>query len=141
MLRKRFSLLLVVAMLLVFGSACSSGEPAVKLDDVVAKLKEAGLEAENVKDLAADDMGIAPMKFEEGKRIVVPSLGEDVGGRLFVFKKKADMEELKSYYDELGKTSAMFFSHTHAKGNVLIQMSGDMEASEFDKYKEVIDSL
>lgn len=99
------------------------------------------MEAENVKDITADDMGIAPMKFDEGKRIFVPALGEDAGGRVFVFKKKSDLNELKDYYDELGKTSAMFFSHTHANGNVLIQMTGEMEASEFEKYTKVIDEM
>ncbi|WP_068775792.1 hypothetical protein [Paenibacillus sp. FJAT-26967] len=140
MFKKSFGLLLVVAMLLVFGSACSS-EPSVKSDDVVSKFKEAGLEAENPADIVSEDMGLAPMKFKEGKRIFLPSLGEKSAGRIFIFEKQKDLEELKKHYDELGKTSAMFFSHTAAKGDVLIMMPGKMEKSNFEKYKKVIDSL
>ncbi|OMC71078.1 hypothetical protein BK126_02910 [Paenibacillus sp. FSL H7-0326] len=131
------SLVFIVGLL----AACSSGESTVKVDDVITKFKEAGLEAENATEITKDDMGMGPMRFEEGKRILVPSLGEDNGGRLFVFKDKSDLDELKSYYDEMGKSSAMLFSHTHANDHVLIQMNGDMEQAEFDKYAKVIDEL
>lgn len=134
---------LLISLLIVVGllAACSSGEPTVKVDDVVAKFKEAGLEAESPTEITKDDLGMAPMRFEEGRRILVPSLGDDNGGRVFVFKDKGDLEELKSYYDELGKSSAMLFSYTHANDHVLIQMNGDMEQAEFDKYAKVIDEL
>ena len=33
----------------------------------------------------------------------------------------------------------MLFSHTYTKGNFLLQMNGDMEDAEFNKYKEVMD--
>lgn len=134
---------LLISLVFVVGllAACSSGETTVKVDEVVSKLKEAGLEAENPTEITKDDVGMAPMRFEEGRRILVPSLGGDNGGRVFVFKDTDDLQEMKSYYDELGKSSAMLFSHTHANDHVLIQMNGDMEQAEFDKYAKVIDEL
>ncbi len=33
----------------------------------------------------------------------------------------------------------MLFSPTYAKGNFLLQINGDMEDAEFNKYKEVMD--
>lgn len=139
-MKKKMGMLLAI-MILLITAACSSGEATVKADDVISKFKAAGLESENVKDLTSKDMGMGPMKYEEAKRIFVPALGEDEGGRLFVFKKESDLEELKNYYDELGKASAMFFSYTHAKGNVLLQMTSKMEKEEFAKYQKVIDDL
>ncbi|AIQ63328.1 stress protein [Paenibacillus stellifer] len=138
---KRFGVFLIVAVFIFSGCSSNNSASSVSLDDVIAKFKAAGLEAENATDITNKTMGMAPMKFEEGKRILVPSLGEDAGGRVFVFKKTSDLEELKSYYDELGKSSAMLFSHTYVKGNVLLQMSGDMEQEQFDKYKKVMDEL
>ncbi len=78
---------------------------------------------------------------KEGKRIMVPALGEDSGGRLFEITKKEDLEKVKKYYDELGNSSPMLFSHTYAKGNFLLQMNGDMKDEEFTKYKDVMDKF
>lgn len=133
--------MLVLLVLFVIAGCSSEKESSVSTSDVIAKFKAAGLEAESVTDLESDDMGLAPMRFNEGKRIVVPSIGDDKGGRVFVFKKKSDLEELQKYYDELGKASAMTFSHTYSKENVLLQMTGEMEQAQFDKYKEVMDKL
>ncbi|RKF52653.1 hypothetical protein BCY92_06415 [Bacillus wiedmannii] len=54
-------------------------------------------------------------------------------------KKKEDLEKVKKYYDELGNSAPMLFSHTHAKGNFLLQMNGDMKDEECAKYKDVMD--
>lgn len=35
----------------------------------------------------------------------------------------------------------MLFSHTHANGNFLLQMNGDMKDEEFTKYKDVMDKF
>lgn len=76
---------------------------------------------------------------KDGKRILVPALGQDNGCRLFEFSKKEDLEKAKKYYDDLSNSSPMLFSHTYAKGNFLVQMNGDMKDEEFNKYKEVMD--
>lgn len=60
---------------------------------------------------------------------------------MFEFSKKEDLEKAKKYYDELGNSSPMLFSHTYAKGNFLLQINGDMKDEEFNKYKEVMDKV
>ena len=72
---------------------------------------------------------------------MVPALGEDSGGRLFKFKNTSDLEKAKSYYDELSNSGPLFFSHTYAKGDFLLQMNGDMKDEEFAKYKQVMDEV
>ncbi|PFW83439.1 stress protein [Bacillus sp. AFS075960] len=113
-------------------------ETKATVDSIITEFKNAGLEAENPTDLPQKEFGNIR---KEGKRIVIPALGEDKGGRLFEITKKEDLEKAKKYYDELGSSAPMLFSHTYAKGNFLLQMNGDMKDEEFNKYKAVMDKL
>lgn len=51
------------------------------------------------------------------------------------------MQKLKTYYDELGKASALFFSWTYAKQPVLVQLNGDMPEAQAKKYEQVLQQL
>ncbi|WP_251639943.1 stress protein [Sporosarcina sp. NCCP-2716] len=107
-------------------------------EDVIAAFKEEGLEVGDVTDLEKKEFGDTR---EEGKRILVPSLGEDAGGRLFRFKDKDGLDKAKEYYVTLGESGPMFYSHTYEKGLFLLQMNGDMEDAEFERYEKVMDSV
>ncbi|PES12338.1 stress protein [Bacillus cereus] len=138
---KRLAVLLIGALLLFGLSACDSVKSMtsnVTVGKVIEEFKAAGLEAENPSDLPEKEFGNTR---KEAKRILVPALGEDSGGRIFEFKNKEDLEKAKKYYDDLGNGNQMLFSHTYAKGNFLIQMNGDMEDAQFNKYKEVMDKV
>ncbi|GAB6575088.1 TPA: stress protein [Bacillus cereus] len=138
---KRFAVLLMGALLLFGLTACDSVKSMtsnVTVGKVIDEFKAAGLEAENPSDLPEKEFGNTR---KEAKRILVPALGEDSGGRVFEFKNKEDLEKAKKYYDDLGNGNQMLFSHTYAKGNFLIQMNGDMEDAQFNKYKEVMDKV
>ncbi|EON70672.1 hypothetical protein [Lysinibacillus sphaericus] len=100
-------------------------------DDVIKHFKDDGLETGEVSDLPNDEFGNIR---KEGKRVLIPSLGDDSGGRLFLFDSEENLQKAKSYYDELGNSGPMFYSHTHQSGLFLIQMNGDMEDNEFAKY-------
>ncbi|PED58197.1 stress protein [Bacillus toyonensis] len=138
---KRLAVLLIGALLLFGLSACDSVKSMtsnVTVGKVIEEFKAAGLEADNPSDLPEKEFGNTR---KEAKRILVPTLGEDSGGRIFEFKNKEDLEKAKKYYDDLGNGNQMLFSHTYAKGNFLIQMNGDMEDAQFNKYKEVMDKV
>ena len=138
---KRFAVLFMGALLLFGLTACDSVKSMgsnVTVGKVIEEFKAAGLEAENPSDLPEKEFGNTR---KEAKRILVPALGEDSGGRIFEFKNKEDLEKAKKYYDDLGNGNQMLFSHTYAKGNFLIQMNGDMEDAQFNKYKEVMDKV
>ena len=113
-----------------------NNEVAETTEEVIEHFKVEGLEIGEISDLENKEFGNLR---EEGKRILIPSLGEDAGGRLFKFKDKEGLEEAKSYYDELGNSGPMFYSHTHANGLFLLQMNGDMEDAEFEKFKTAMD--
>ncbi|AXK21408.1 stress protein [Bacillus sp. COPE52] len=138
---KRLVVLLIGALLLFGLSACDSVKSMtsnVTVGKVIEEFKAAGLEADNPSDLPEKEFGNTR---KEAKRILVPALGEDSGGRIFEFKNKEDLEKAKKYYDDLGNGNQMLFSHTYAKDNFLIQMNGDMEDAQFNKYKEVMDKV
>lgn len=100
-------------------------------EDVINYFKDDNLELGEVSDLPNDEFGNIR---KEGKRLLVPSLGADAGGRLFLFDNEENLKKAKSYYDELGNNGPMFYSHTHQSGLFLIQMNGGMEDNEFAKY-------
>ncbi len=104
---------------------------AKSTEDVIKHFKDDNLELGEVSDLPNDEFGNI---WKEGKRLLIPSLGADAGGRLFLFENEEDLQKAKSYYDELGNSGPMFYSHTHQSELFLIQMNGDMEDNEFAKY-------
>ncbi|MDA1581986.1 stress protein [Bacillus cereus group sp. TH228LC] len=152
-MKRKLLTALACSALLMGMAACSSNDKttneskpkqeAKKAEPVTTTLlinefKKAGIEAENPTDLPQKEFG---NMRKDGKRILTPALGEDKGGRVFEFSKKEDLEKAKKYYDELGNSAPMLFSHTYAKGNFLLQMNGDMKDEEFNKYKEVMDKV
>lgn len=133
---RRVSVLLAALMLL---AACG-GAPVVTAQQVVAQLKAAGLEVENPQPMTKDDYGPAPFLCE-GQRFLIPSLGTNKGGRLFVCPNTGDVDKLKTYYQKLGEASAVFFSWTFNKGNVLVQINGELPEPQARKYEAAINSL
>ena len=133
-MKKLLSVILAVFLL----AACGNGEASLTTEEVIQKFKDDGLEVGEVSDLPNKEFGNTR---KEGKRVLIPSLGEDAGGRLFLFDDEKDLEQAKSYYVELGNGGSMFYSHTHQSGDFLFQMNGDMSDEEFKKYADSLDSL
>ncbi|WP_249670155.1 stress protein [Bacillus altitudinis] len=135
-MKKLFVFIFTCLMMLTACSSAASNEKQLTTANIIEAFKSAGLEAEKPSDLKQKEFGNIR---EEGKRILVPSLGENAGGRIFKFGNETDLQQAKSYYDELGNAGSMFFSHTYSKGNFLLQMNGEMKDSKFEKYKKVMD--
>lgn len=119
-------------------SACGNAGSSPSTADVVQQFKEDGLEVGETSELPNKEFGNIR---EEGIRLLIPSLGDDAGGRVFLFDNEDDMATAKSYYNELGNAGAMFYSHTHTTGNLLFQMNGDMSDEDFKKYADSMDKL
>lgn len=122
----------------VGGQAPATVFKTITVDEIISEFNNAGLDAKDPTDLPQKEFGNIR---EEGKRILVPHLGKDRGGRIYKFKNKEDLEKAKSYYDELGNSSPILFSHTYAKGKYLLQMSGQMKDDEFNNYKIIMDKV
>ncbi len=132
MMKYKWIYALLFTMFLV--SACGK---QVTGEDVVAAFKAAGLEAETPYEMTKDDYGPAPYLCT-GTRFLIPSLGEDAGGRIFICDNTEDRDAIKNYYDKMGETSALFFSWAFAKGDVMVQINGDLPEDKARQYEAAI---
>ncbi|KAB8139076.1 stress protein [Gracilibacillus oryzae] len=132
---------LILSILVACDNDSTSGNDTITVEEVITAFQDAGLEAENATEMTKDDYGMAPMKDDEAKRFLTPSIGEGAGGRILSYSNQDDLEEMKAYYDDLGRESAMFFSWTIAHKNILVQINGDLPEEEYNKYKEALEAL
>lgn len=110
-------------------------------NQVIEAFKAAGLEAEETRPMTKDDYGMAPMFEVEGIRFLIPSLCADCGGRVLSFASQGDLDTTQAYYVELGKSSALFFSWTFAKDNILVQINGDLPEEQARQYEAALNTL
>lgn len=153
---KKEALFLVFFGILLLIVGCSSNS-SVTADDVITKLKSASVEAENPEKVTQDSSIKLDPKDGEVVRFKISSINgssisEGAGenglvykdapsGHVFIFKNNDDLIELQKFYEEMGQTSELFRSWTYVKDNVLLQIPGGVPEDQFNKYKEVIDSL
>ena len=110
-------------------------------DQALQAIQAAKLEAENVRAIEPKDYGLAPMLAKEGKRLYLPSLCDECGGRLLVFTNKSDLEKTKAFYDAQAKESAVFFSWVFVKDNLLLQLNGEMPKEQAEAYNAALQSV
>ena len=127
---KKFFILLLSSLLVL--TACGKN---YEISDIINKFKNEGLSVENLRKMEREDFGMAPMKTENAKIFTV---SEDKNARILKFKNEDDLKEMKKYYEELGKSSAAFYSHVYIKDKFLIQMNGDIDDHVFEKYKKAM---
>lgn len=131
-------LMLGVLILIGCSNSTLSVNKNITVDDVVKTFQDSGLKAEDPKEMTKDDYGMGPMKAEEGR---IVKIGDDMNARVFSYKNEADLDQMKAYYDELGKESAMLFSWTIKQKNILVQLNGDLPEEEYNKYKKALEAL
>lgn len=118
-------------------TACGGG--GLTSDKVIQAFKDAGLEAENTSTLTKEDYGVAPYVCA-GTRFLIPSIGVDKGGRVFQCDNDKDRDALVSYYTELGKVSAAFYSWVYVKDNIVVQINGDLPEETASQYETALSS-
>jgi hypothetical protein len=131
-------LFLALALWLVAG--CAAPAPArPTAEATIAAFTAAGLEAERPSKMTRADYGPAPY-LAEGTRFLIPSLGADAGGRLFI-GADADLDKLEKHYAELGKASAWFYSHLYRRPGVLVQINGELPDEKAQRYKAALEAV
>lgn len=110
-------------------------------DQVLSAFQNAGLEIGEPYLMQPTDYGPAPMVAAEGKRLLIPSMGVDFGGRVFSFASQNDLDTMYHYYEGLGKASGWFFSWLFMKDNILVQINGELPEDRARQYEIVLNSL
>lgn len=118
-------------------TATLTAKPDVTAEDVISAFKAAGLEAESPRKMSREDYGAAPLVCD-GTRFLIPSLGENRGGRIFICDDDSDRQLLVNYYESLSKTSALFFSWLFVKDEILVQIGGDLEEDLAKHYEQAL---
>lgn len=127
------SMLPVVVMALAATPAVADPTAA----DVIAAFRRAGLEAEGPTRMQPKNYGMAPYVCK-GTRFLIPSLGEDAGGRIFDCPNDADRDAIATYYREMGRKSAFMFSWVLVKGRIVVQINGDLDEEIAGKYEAAL---
>ena len=112
-----------------------------KSQQVIEAFVDAGLDGLQAYVMTKDDYGLAPLVAIEGTRFIIPSLCQDCGGRVMSFASQEDLDRTESYYVEMGKQSAMFFSWTFVKDNILIQINGDLPEETAKLYETALNKM
>lgn len=123
-----------------------------ELIELLDAFVDAGLNVMEPRIMKRQDFGIAPLLAEEAVQfgaqyadfVYIDEDGNEDPynyGRMFLVNNSDDLARIKATYDDLAKESAMLYSHTHSKGNILLQMGGDVPDEDFEKYIEVIERI
>lgn len=107
-------------------------------------------------EMKAEDFGFAPfiktgyrfgveenpnIKGEHASELYTEEEMENLkylGARLFISNDQDGLDKLASYYEDLAKESAIFYSHVHKQDGILLQMNGDIDEEIFDEYVELL---
>ncbi len=106
--------------------------------EVVQAFRDAGLEVGEsypVEQEPGWDERPVPRTYEEATRFLVPSLGADAGGRVFVFGSNEDLRAVRGFYEDLASSERPY---VYDEGLVLVQISNQLPEGEAEGYGTVL---
>jgi hypothetical protein len=134
---RKLLFLSLILLILVTTTGCGILNHQMTGNDVIKAFKQDGLQAENVHPMTTEEYGEAP-RVCNGTRFLIPSLGPDNGGRVFICDKQDEQNQIVSYYEGLNRTSSLYFSWVFIKGNIVVQINGDLDGNTAEKYDQAI---
>lgn len=128
---------LILIGIVIVGFVLLSSNNKITPNDVLDAFIAAGLETGEVRDMTKDDFGPAPLA-DEGIRFYIPSLCDDCGGRIMYYQDSSQLAQAERYYTEMGKLSAILFSWVFVRGNILVQINGDLPEDKARQYESAL---
>lgn len=102
--------------------------------EVVQAFRDAGLEVGEsypVEQEPGWEERPVPRTYEEATRFLVPSLGADAGGRVFVFGSEENLRAVRDFYEDLAPSERPY---VYDEGLVLVQISNQLPEDEAERY-------
>ena len=102
--------------------------------EVVQAFRNAGLEVGEsypVEQEPGWEERPVPRTYEEATRFLVPSLGADAGGRVFIFGSEEDLRAVRGFYEDLASSERPY---VYDEGLVLVQISNQLPEGEAERY-------
>lgn len=131
-------LLPLTFLLLLLLVACGGQTTSYTSDDAIDAFRAAGLEVGDTIPMDPNEETLAPKTWVEGQRFLIPSLGEDRGGRVMSFANDADLQVMQDYYEGF---SGLLASWVSVKDNLLLQVSVDLPREQWLEYEAAFQSL
>ena len=106
--------------------------------DVVQGFQDSGLEIGGsypVEQEPGWEERLVPRTYEEATRFLVPSLGGDAGGRVFIFGSEEDLRAVRDFYEDLEPSTRPY---VYVEGLVLVQVSSQLPEGEAERYSTVL---
>ena len=106
--------------------------------EMVQAFRDAGLEVGEsypVEHEPGWDQIPVPRTYEEATRFLVPSLGAEAGGRVFVFGSEEDLRAVRGFYEGLASSERPY---VYDEGLVLVQISNQLPEGEAEGYATVL---
>lgn len=110
------------------------------LDAIADAFRNSGVEIGEVRAMTVDDYGLAP-KADEGLRFLIPSLGEEAGGRIMRYDDAEVADRAQAFYEELGEQTASLFSHVFRRDNIVVQVNGTLPQEQADLLEAALDTV
>jgi len=131
----------ILLLVIVIAAAGCSGQAAKQTPaDLVAAFKAAGLVADNPREMAPTDYGIAPALCKGARFEIAPMPGVRAGletkryAMAFVCDNAQDQARLKDAYDNFGKVAGMLAMYTYTKGPLMVVVDGQAGKDVADRY-------
>jgi hypothetical protein len=137
MTRKVFFILLPL-LLCSFLSACGGQKQPYTSEDAIAAFRTAGLEVGDTIMMDPNENSILPKTWVEAQRFLIPSLGEDRGGRVFSFANDDELKVIQDYYEGFTGVLANWVS---VKDNLVLQIGADLPRDKWLEYEAAFQSL
>jgi len=118
------------------GGASGAGDTG-SAGAIVTAFRNAGLEIQGERAMKPEDYGDAP-KLCTGTLFLVPSLGANKGGHVFVCERREEMLSIKTFYNVRGQGNPELRSWTFSKDNVLLQIDGSMPRDKAKLYEAAL---
>lgn len=136
--------LVALILLVVLASSLLGGgsDDAPTAEEVIQGFRDEGLEVGGVQTQEPDPGDPLPDTYEEHVRFLIPSAGEDLGGRVFTFESPEDLRTIRSYYEGLNDMGGFFCcSYVYEDGLVLVQTPGDVRKKQADEYGRALSEM
>lgn len=106
--------------------------------DAIAAFQNAGLEVGSIIPEVQEAGGLRPNTWVEGNRFLIPSLGDDRGGRVLSFASQNDLRIIEDYYKGF---SGFLASWVSVKHNLVLQVGADLPREQWLQYEKVFQAL
>ncbi|QHS22934.1 hypothetical protein GWK91_08235 [Virgibacillus sp. MSP4-1] len=126
---------------MVLLSACSEEFARWSADDALEVFQENDLLLEEGTTIKKEELGHVPEHLEEAFAFSIPSVEEQVGGKVFSFTTEESLNDMKDYFGNLEGEADSILTKTIQHDNLLVVLNENLTDKEFHQFKDTLQTL